>query len=94
MFEQGDFMHIFRSIIVFIAFQVVFIVVDIIGWEPNRNRLYELVIGFPPIRFFEETFAPYKMLEFNIMTAGFLIALLASIISQLWSRSSKATHNK
>ncbi|PAE95930.1 YfzA family protein [Shouchella clausii] len=87
-------MHIFRSIIVFIAFQVVFIVVDIIGWEPNRNRLYELVVGFPPIRFFEETFAPYKMLEFNIMTAGFLIALLASIISQLWSRSSKATHNK
>lgn len=87
-------MHIFRSIIVFIAFQVIFIVVDMIGWEPNRNRLYELVVGFPPIRFFEETFAPYKMLEFNIMTAGFLIALIASIISQLWSRSSKETHNK
>ncbi|QQK79282.1 hypothetical protein HUG20_04850 [Salicibibacter cibi] len=76
------------SILAVAAVIVVFFLIDRSSWEPNRSESENLLrnlYALLPDGLFTETFAPFDMVEFNIVTALIIIATIMSIIWQVIS---------
>ncbi|SDJ29730.1 YfzA family protein [Natribacillus halophilus] len=79
---------IFLSILTVVVVILVFFLVDISPWEPNRSEsenLFGNLFELLPDGLFTETFAPYDMVEFNVVTALVVIGVGMSIVWQVLS---------
>ncbi|MFK3936861.1 YfzA family protein [Alkalihalobacillus sp. NPDC078783] len=75
--KEGNslFKSIIGGIVTFLIVQLVFIVISITSWEPNRREgenVLNNLIGLFPDGLFREYLAPYQIVEFNAIT--FLMA--------------------